>query len=236
MLVSAAVCPHPPALVPAVSQHGADVLDGVRQASIRCCRQTYAVRHDLVVAVGTGPCTQRWTGGVAGNLRRFGVDAGFGIGAPELPLSLTVAAYLATEAGLDPPDVFQAVGADTPSDTCRQMGAALAGEADRVVMLVMGDGSAKVSDRSPGYVDSQAVPFNTLVARALVEGDAEALLRIEPGLADRLWVAGRPSWQVLAGALLGASPPLTGQALFDASPLGVGYFVTFLGARVDPRP
>ncbi len=55
-----------------------------------------------------------------------------------------------------------------------------------------------------------------------------ALLAIDPALADDLWVAGRPAWQVLAGALLASPGPWFSRIALASAPLGVGYVVVQL--------
>ncbi len=116
----------------------------------------------------------------------------------------------------------------TPADICGELGATLAESGDRVALLVMGDGSAKRSTQSPGYLDPRAADFDRAAVQALSRPDPAALLRIEPRLADDLWVAGRPSWQVLAGALTRSIATMRGTLRYDDAPLGVGYFVVQL--------
>src|SRR5690349_8634385 len=132
MLVSAAVCPHPPALVPALSQGGAASLDQVRDAALGAVRDLVAVPHDSLVCLGVGSRMSHWGPEAGGTLRGFGVDARFGGSDLALPVSLTVAAYLLEEAGAGPADRYQAVAADAEPETCRRLGAEVAGRADRV--------------------------------------------------------------------------------------------------------
>jgi aromatic ring-opening dioxygenase LigB subunit len=145
-----------------------------------------------------------------------------------LPPALTIAAYLLDEAGVVDVDVFQAIAADATAKACSDLGEELAQCSERVAMLVMGDGSAKLTLSSPGYQDPRAGPFDADVVRALSKPDPEALLRIDPVLAADLWVAGRASWQVLAGALAQAAGRVTGSVAYYGAPLGVGYFVVQL--------
>jgi len=228
MLVSAAVCPHPPALVPVVSQGAAGRLADPRAACIDVVRRLGDADPDVLVCIGAGPETRRWGGDAGGSLAAFGVDVRFGGAEVELPLSLTIGAYLIEAAGSLRCDVFQAVSSDWSADGCRALGAELADVAARVALLVMGDGSAKRNIRSPGYFDDRAEVFDAAVSGALSAPSPEALLEIDAALADDLWVAGRPSWQALAGAILASSTEWSGRLAYAQAPLGVGYIVVHL--------
>jgi hypothetical protein len=87
----------------------------------------------------------------------------------------------------------------------------------------MGDGSARHDEKAPGYIDDRAPGWDESVHAALAAGDAEALLQLDPGLADELLSAGRPAWQVLAGAAADTAVDTANASLFV--PFGVGYHV-----------
>ncbi|MGH3343930.1 MAG: hypothetical protein ACRDPK_13885, partial [Carbonactinosporaceae bacterium] len=116
-----------------------------------------------------------------------------------------------------------AVAAGTSSGDCRALGERLAAGPDRVALLVMGDGSARRSERAPGHVDHRAADFDASVAGALGEADPVALLGLDAVLAEELMAAGRESWQVLAGAA--GRERFAGELLYADAPYGVGYFV-----------
>jgi hypothetical protein len=84
-------------------------------------------------------------------------------------------------------------------------------------MLVMADGSARLTEKSPGFLDPRAKPRNRAVVEALARGE---VLELDPIEAAELWLAGRAALQVLAGT--GSS--LNGEVLYDETPYGVGYF------------
>jgi hypothetical protein len=122
------------------------------------------------------------------------------------------------------------VAEDTAPQACAALGGRLASGSERVALLVMGDGSARRSTISPGYVDPRAVDFDTVVATALRRAELDALLALDPELARALWVAGRPAWQVLAGAAqatyrINPDSHITAELTYHAAPYGVGYFV-----------
>ncbi|MEV7374829.1 class III extradiol dioxygenase subunit B-like domain-containing protein [Streptomyces sp. NPDC090301] len=141
-----------------------------------------------------------------------------------LPVSLAVGAWLLGRAGwADAPIEGLAVDGTATPDVCAGIGRGLADSAERIALLVMGDGSACRTVKAPGYLDERAAGFDAEAARALGTADAAALLALEPELAYELKAAGRAPWQVLAGAAQGAD--LDGRLLFEDAPYGVGYFV-----------
>ncbi|NUK01047.1 hypothetical protein HRW18_08925 [Streptomyces lunaelactis] len=231
MLVAAAVCPCPPLLVPDVAAGAASELDAARNACADVLGVLAAARPDLMVVVG--PAGQDGRGphpaGATGNFHGFGVDLGVRLGegeAPERPLppSLAVAAWLLARAQwADAPVEGLGVGERLAGERCVAVGRELAARAERVALLVMGDGSACRTLKAPGYLDERAADFDREAARALGAADVEALKALDVSLAYELKAAGRAPWQVLGGAADGAG--LAGQLLYEDAPYGVGYFV-----------
>jgi hypothetical protein len=154
---------------------------------------------------------------------------------PALPLALAIGAQLLDAAGYAGPRILQSIAESASPDACRDLGRDLAADAPLTALLVMGDGSARRSAAAPGYLDERAEPFDTVVEQAFRDGDLSALAALDQNLARDLLAAGRPAWQVLAGALTPepAAParPRT-QILYSDAPLGVAYLV----ATLDPTP
>ncbi|MFG1843154.1 hypothetical protein ACGFH8_32540 [Micromonospora sp. NPDC049175] len=104
-LVAAAVCPHPPLLVPEVAGSAAPELDGLRAACDTAVRRLLAVDPDTVVLLGTGPVTGLIRTPATGSLQPWGVDLDVPLvpGQPDrgavLPLSLTIGAWLLARHG-----------------------------------------------------------------------------------------------------------------------------------------
>ena len=120
MLVAAAVCPHPPLLVPAAMgaagdssrDHGGSgrlgrvkssvIMESADDARIPELRAACAAavaglaaaRPGLMVIVGRADRTAEYESTAAGSLRDFGVPFSTGAGPPVLPLSLTVGVWL----------------------------------------------------------------------------------------------------------------------------------------------
>jgi hypothetical protein len=217
MLISAAVCPHPPLLVPALAGDIAHELDDLRTA---CGEAVRRLPDGPLVVVGGDDATRDYGLDASGSLRPYGLDLTVGSGDPVLPISLTIGRWLLSGR----PDVrFQAVAFDASPGECLELGRRLAGAGERMALLVMGDGTACRDEKAPGYLDERAKPYDDEVARALGHADAAALATLDPGLSRELQVAGRAAWQVLAGAA--GDGVFSGSLLADEAPYGVGYFV-----------
>ncbi|QXJ25036.1 hypothetical protein AGRA3207_006469 [Actinomadura graeca] len=268
MLISAAVCPHPPVLVPAMAGEAAPEMDGVRAACDEAVRRLgvaytdvtvrpprmRASTVDALIVVGGAPETRTYGPGAYATLRPYGLEWTSPVaptdatdtteaGRQPLPLSLTIGHWLLQRQDADAGALYQAVGFDDPPEECLELGRELADTAERVALLVMGDGSACRSEKAPGYLDERARPYDEAVARALGEGDAAALAALDAGLSRELQAAGRAAWQVLAGAAGATGGPqdaggartavagipmtsgLSAGLLAEEAPYGVGYLV-----------
>jgi hypothetical protein len=93
--------------------------------------------------------------------------------------------------------------------------------ADATDVLVVGNGSAKRTEKAPGHLDERAEPFDDDVRRALLEPLPTALAGLDAALADDLWadVDGIRS----LGDLL--TPDSRADVRYDAAPYGVQYWV-----------
>ncbi|HEU4947389.1 MAG TPA: class III extradiol dioxygenase subunit B-like domain-containing protein [Kribbella sp.] len=229
-IVAAAVCPHPPLLVPEIAGGAAPELDGLRAGCLAALDQLADAQPDALLVVGAGPETGiRYDADAGGDFGPYGAPGvRVGSGKPGLPLSLLVGYWLVLQsntAGLPRTAVTIATGA-TPR-ACAQLGRELAGSADAsgavVALLVMGDGSPRRSEHSPAHLHPRAEIFDATVAAALDAADTETLAALDPNLATELQAAGRAPWQVLAGAT--SSGDWHGELTYNAAPYGVGYFV-----------
>ena len=212
MLVAAAVCPHPPLLVPQLGVGLGPEIDTLRAECADVVHRLHAADPDLLFVVGA-------SGGlVATSFAPWGADVQVDVPEP-LPLSVLVGGYLTRGRQRS----FAVVDPAGGSDDCATLGAELAAVAERVAMLVMGDGSARHDEKAPGYIDPRAPEWDKTVHSALANGDTSALLGLDPQLAEELLCAGRPAWQVLAGAVGEMAIAHASASLFV--PFGVGYHV-----------
>lgn len=219
-MLAAAVCPHPPLLIPEVAAGAAGELNVLRAACTIAIATGVAAEPERVVLLGPGPATHSWAPDAADCLADFGLPGAHG----ELPLSLTVGRRLLDEVGWDGPRELHTIARDAPPADCAALGAKLAAGAP-AFLLVLGDASARRSIAAPGHLDDRAETFDAAVAAALAAADVEALLALDPQLAADLLAAGRPAWQVLGGAAQAAGGRWTATLHHDSAPYGVGYLV-----------
>ena len=180
----------------------------------------------VVVLVGTAPRTGPYEPAARGSLRGYGVDVVVGAGdaPPTLPLSLTIGRWLLGRSALDVPLLPFGLEPDLAPERAAALGAELARRADRVGLVVLGDGSARRSVKGPGYLDERARPHDEEVARALGGPDLDALMALDPRQCEQLLVGGRVAWQALAGAAAGAGR-LSARLHRHEAPYGVAYLV-----------
>ena len=211
MLVAAAVCPHPPLLVPTVAAGAASELAALRDRCTDALATVTAASPTVIYVVGIDSSPR------ATSFAPWGAPVDVDVPEP-LPLSLLVGAWLTRGTVRS----FVAVDADLDADECASLGRELAESSDRVAFVVMGDGSARHSEKAPGYLDARAAPYDDRVAAAFGGADVDALLALDPQLSRDLLVAGRAPWQVLAGAADGRAWSAVASV---EMPYGVAYHV-----------
>jgi hypothetical protein len=234
VIVAAVFCPHPPLLIPEVARGAAPEMDHVRRVALNAVETAVvaAGRSGLspeIVLIGAGPQSAAWSALPRVSLAGFGVRLEVDLGAPDgagtrdVPLSLTVGAWLVRTAIGPRPDTHGfAVGPDFGSSSAGSQLRELVRARD-VVLVVMGDGSARRATTAPGYLDERAIAFDDAVAVALGGGAADDLAAMDLDLARDLLAAGAPAWHA-AGSLLGGAG-YRAELLAYAAPYGVGYLV-----------
>jgi hypothetical protein len=187
------------------------------------------VEEIVVLAAGAGPAT--FPSGSEGSFAGYGVDLrtrlpgrAHGPGAEPLPLGLAVAGWLLDAAGWTGP---------TTGLTCGAAGELPPVAIDGAVtgLLVMGDGSARRTEKAPGWLDERAGGFDAAVSAALASGDPTRL-QTDLALAAELLAAGAPAWAAAGGLLAGQS--WSAAVSYDDAPYGVGYFVARWSLPADP--
>ncbi len=228
MILGAAFLPNPPLLVPAVASGAAGELEPLRQASRDALLRVYGNGTGQLTVLGPADTSAMHSPVARGSLSGYGVSLDVHLGSPgcggamELPLSLTVGAWLVDQAlGPSTGAVGFSVGPDFAASRAAVELLAMA-ESAPLALVVMGDGSARRSTTAPGYLDPRAGPFDAVVAAALSHGDGEALADLDQGLGAELLAAGVPAWRA-AGALL-AGGSYDAELLYADAPYGVGYF------------
>ncbi len=237
MITGVSFCPHPPALVPSVAGSAAAELEELRAACLAAIADLRSSGPDQIVLIGSAPASAAHSPVARGSLAGYGVDLEVHLGSPgcggdvDLPLSLTVGAWLLGQAvGPRSAAVGYSVG---PDFAASRHAAELLGRAERerLGLLVLGDGSARRTERAPGYLDPRASDFDDEVAAALAGGDGEALSELDVGLGAELLAAGVPAWRA-AGALL-AGDAFDSRLIYRGDPYGVAYFVASWTAAGD---
>jgi hypothetical protein len=227
VIVAAAFLPNPPLLVPAVASGASTELETLRAACHAALRRVDAQGAARLALIGSGDSSAMHSPVARGSLSSYGVSLDVHLGSPacggalELPLSLTVGAWLLADAlGPSTGAVGFSVGPDFTTSRAAVELLALA-ESERVGLVVMGDGSARRSTTAPGYLDPRAAPFDAAVEAALRDGEVEALAALDEKLGAELLAFGVPAWRAAAGVLVG---DYDAELLYAAAPYGVGYF------------
>ena len=228
MISGAAFCPQPPVLVPDLAGSAAPELDDLRDACRTAIRAVAAAGHQLVL-IGAGPTSILHSPLARGTLAGFGLAGEIHLGAPtcggalELPLALTVGAWLVRDTlGPRSSAIGISVGPDFSTSSAAVELLRLA-EDSEIALVVLGDGSARRSVAAPGHLDERAEGFDAAVVSALEAGDADSLAELDEKVGAELMAVGVPAWRAV-GSVLGAERYRTA-VLADVAPYGVGYFI-----------
>ena len=242
MIVAAAFCPQPPLLHPTLlGSDGQEMGAALRVACADALSRVQTLQPDAVLVLGRADAPSgaaadpvEATGygqsevaefgpGDAGDLIGYGGSVRVGFHGPptpdaaRLPLAHTLGAWLLDEAGFAGHRVGVVAGRRSPH--LESAGP----DGRRWALLVMGDGSARRTEKSPGWYDPAAVAFDDGVIAALTSGDGSALLDLDLAVGDRVLAAGLPSWRA-AGAIL-ENTPMTARLHYADAPFGVMYVV-----------
>jgi hypothetical protein len=226
VITGAAICPPAPLLSRELT--GLDpVVPELREACAAAVERLVQSGPRLVAIVGPGHPTATWPADGRLNVGAFAPPLGSGDPAegPWLPRPLGIGARLLDEGGYRGRRLLQSVSEDEPVAACLELGAGLRARADRVGLLVMADGSARRGPRAPGYLDPRAAGFDAAIEAAVRAGDPGALRDLDVDLARQLMAAGRPAWQVLAGAM---PTRAAAEILYADDPFGVFYLAAYL--------
>ncbi|WP_370615666.1 hypothetical protein [Mumia sp. Pv 4-285] len=206
MIVAGAVCPAPPLLLPELAGRD-DVGRELRDASVRAVADLVASRPAVLVVVT-----------VEDPVRSPSVA--------ERVAELLVSTALAAAGPADQPRVEHlVVPADADAAHLEKLAQPLVERPERAALLVLGEGSARRSEKAPGYLDPRAAAYDAVTRTALATPDPDALLAQDVELADTLLAAGHRALVVLAAVMRDTAPAPTGDLRWDDDPFGVQYFV-----------
>ncbi len=228
--------PGSPLLIPDVDLVG-DLVE-LRSAAVTALRQVCPAA-DTITIVGPAARAQAYGPGAVGSTAPLGVAAQFPLDprvaadGARLPLSLTVGAWLLREidwqGGRAAVSVPHSLGAEQRATLVERT----AEPGRSTVLVVVGDGAATHGEKSPGYVNAHAGPFDEMVSAALAAVDTDALLAIPDGLASDVMCDGLAAWQLAAAAVGPGSATWTGRVVLEAVPFGVWYRVA-TWSRAEP--
>jgi hypothetical protein len=193
MVAAVAFVPSPPLLLAALG-------GGPRSLRSACAQAISALDGLDVVVLGAAPADGWVTGSI--DATPWGAP---GAAAPDaLPLALAVGSTLLA----DRPHALYGVAAGGLPDL------------GDVGLLVVGDGSARRTEKAPGHLDARAAGFDAQVEAALAAGSPALLGALDASLAGELLVGGMPAWQAVS-QLPGS---WQGVVHLAEAPYGVGYF------------
>lgn len=214
-------------LIPEVAAGAAAELDALRKACDMAVLGLTQAVPDRIVVLGRSDdrtlaeVVAHATGAV-GSVAGYGVDLRVVLGEDDatveatLPFSLTIGAWLLDRAHWD----GGVLGLELPLGAGRDVGLTLTEMPARIGLLVIGDGSARLSPGAPGYVHPDARHWQDEVNRALGQGDVQALLSLDPG---EQMAAGCAAWRVAAASFATGSVQVLSS--FVEERYGVGYVV-----------
>lgn len=102
---------------------------------------------------------------------------------------------------------------------------ALDSSTKRVGVIVLGDGSAKRTEKAPGFVDHRAVAFDNRLSEIFHSAQLSELSELDFALARELWVWGIDPWMAIGKFVSQSGAQFSLENYFDTDPYGVEYFV-----------
>lgn len=96
---------------------------------------------------------------------------------------------------------------------------------DATALLVMGDGTAKRTEKAPGYIDERAESFDREVSEILKNAQLADLATLDRELAEELWAAGIAPWKSVGTWVKESGTCWKLRQFHFEDPYGVAYFV-----------
>ncbi|MFF4896500.1 hypothetical protein [Streptomyces sp. NPDC001068] len=209
MLVAAAICPCLPSLTFATELDAPAAPERLRAACAEAVAVVLAEDPEIVAVVGPGSRSFLHEEGALRASREHGPPAGIRLGhrraaqapASRLPMALGVGVRLLQQAGWTGPVCAYELDDARSWPMNGEDGVHLAGRADRVGLLVMGNGPTRAGADGARRPDPRAEEIDAGIAAALASGDVDGFFpTMDVGLARELGVSGRSPWQTLDGA------------------------------------
>ncbi len=221
-LLRVVLCPQPPLLFRELGGL-ADPVPGLRAACLASLGAALELRPERVVVVAAVPDPASVDQDGVPDVRRFGTTGP--TTGPRLPLALGIGRRLLDEVGWRGPTELVGLDVEAGRDALADLARRLTGDAQRTVVLLLGDGSARRDAKGPGALDERAFGFDARVVDAVRRGDARTLAELDPALADELMVLGGATFRLLGEIGLAVPAPAVGEVVHESDPFGVLYLV-----------
>jgi hypothetical protein len=246
VLVSAAVLPWPPALVPELMGRAASEVEPLRHAADEALRGLVATLTrsssrppgrpaigPQIVVVGPGePGEHKGAGEVS--FADFGRDVrvpplpgASGVQAADLPTPVMVGRYLVSRVTGDSAEADRlwadARWVTVDAGEAGSLGVELREDPRDIALVLLVDGAASHGPKAPRAEDSRAGRFDDSVAAALAAGDPVQLGAIDAALGSEVGAVDVHLWSLLEAAAGRSS--WEGRLLFRGEPYGVGWTV-----------
>ncbi len=218
--LAAVLVPAAPALLPGIGGAVDPLADLRERARAVVADVAVSVTDARLVVVAAGDTTQEWDLDAPSGAGRFTTGQ---VPDGALPTGLEIGRMFAP-LGWGEPIGLYSIAADAARDQCAALGREIA-EAGPVVLVVVADGPATLTEKAPGHLQRDAATFASSLSQAVASVDLTALADLDRQTCDRLWMRGRPALQVLAGAGTTSASELRGHLIADEAPFGVQYLI-----------
>ena len=237
-IVSAALVPAAPVIVPGLSGHTMPAPE-VRSAALDAIQRMIDAGVDEVIVLaeavrdGLFDSTAPWGLHRIGGLHPFS-EAG-AVFDQLLTMPLAIGASMLRDAGWTGTTSFHALERTMSADAAAEVGRGLGTTKRSVGLLLLGNGSACCTEKAPGSFHPQAETFNATLLTVIRQGDRAAMMELSAhDTADQLSDV-RVPLQVFAGATSGHG--FLGSIAFADDFAGVYYIcATLLLDADDVRP
>jgi hypothetical protein len=208
--------PAAPLLVPQVAGGSAQLDDELRDACREVARRLVAVTDDAITVVAPVASEATWSPDATWGFEGFGVPRRPADDRPRLPWPLGIGDWLLDDVAWTGTRHHLGVFGDGTASPASSAGSAGG-------LLVVGDGTARRTEKAPGHLDERAEGLDATIAAAIRSGDVAGLGSLDASLATELLCAGAPVWRWLMTVVAGRSV-VEAELLSDTAPYGVGYF------------
>lgn len=205
--------PAAPLLVPQVGGGSAHLDEELRDTAREVARRVIGESERTVTVVAPVDSDATWAAGATWGFEGFGVPRRPADDRPRLPWSLGIGDWLLDDVGWTGARRYIGIAHDGATGSDDASGA----------LLVVGDGSARRTEKAPGFLDDRAEAFDATIASAIETGDFAGLGELDATLAADLLCAGAPVWRWVARTI-GEQTVAESALLADVAPYGVGYF------------